>query len=60
MPSEKTPASHNSEYIYKIPFIEHEMQMFRASRILRRIVMALIITNAAWITILAFIMSLKK
>ena len=59
MPIEKTPASHNSEYIYKIPFIEHEFKMYRVSRIQRRIVMALIITNAVWVSIVAF-MSLRK
>jgi hypothetical protein len=55
---QKPDERHNSEYIYKVPYIEHEYKMFKASRILRRIVTALIVTNACWL--FALIMSLKK
>jgi hypothetical protein len=60
MPSKETTALQNNEDIYKVPFIEHELSMYREHRIRRRIVMALIITNAVWIAIVAFIMSLKQ
>lgn len=59
MPS-KQITMHNKEDIYKVPFIEHELKMYRADRIRRRIVMALIITNALWGLLAASIMSLKK
>jgi hypothetical protein len=59
MPSQKSNATHKNEYIYKIPFIEHEIMLYKESRIRRRIVMALIFTNAIWLVITAFIM-LKK
>lgn len=55
----KPSGTHNSEYIYKIPFAEHEYAMYRVSKIRRRIVAALIITNAVWLVAMAFIMSLK-
>jgi biotin synthase-like enzyme len=59
MPSQKSSATHKNEYIYKIPFVEHEMILYKASKIRRRIVMALIFTNAIWLVITAFIMSKK-
>lgn len=57
---EKPNGTHNSEYIYEIPFAEHEYAMYRASKIRGRIVAALIITNAVWLIVMAFIMSLRK
>jgi biotin synthase-like enzyme len=59
MPSQKSNATHKNEYIYKIPFIEYERMLYAASKIRRRIVMALIFTNAIWLVITAFIMSKK-
>jgi hypothetical protein len=56
---EKPNATHNSEYIYKIPFAEYEYALYRASKIRRRIVAALILSNAVWLVVMAFIMSLK-
>ena len=51
---------HNREYIYKIPFIEHEYLMHKESMIRRRIVKALIVTNTVWLLCVAFIMSSKR
>jgi hypothetical protein len=57
---DKQNDTHNSEYIYKMPFVEHEYMMYKASRIRRRIVMALAITNAFWLVVTAFILLFKK
>ena len=59
MQTKKQGARHNNEYRYKRPFVEHSLKMHRASRIRHRIVMALILTNALWILVVAFIMSVK-
>jgi hypothetical protein len=59
--SHKTPNhTHNSEDIYKIPFVEHEYAMYRESKIRSRIVKALIVTNTIWLLFVAFIMSSKR
>jgi hypothetical protein len=55
--SQKKP---NNEYIYKIPFIEHEYLMNKESIIRRRIVKALIVSNTVWLCAVAFIMSSKR
>lgn len=55
----KPNATHNSEYIYKIPFAGYEYALYKASKIRRRIVAALIISNAVWLIAMAIIMSLK-
>lgn len=54
----KPNQTHNDD-IYKIPFVECEYALHMASKIRRRIVMALVITNAVWLVVMAFIMSLK-
>ena len=48
------------EDIYKMPFVEHEFIMYKASKIRNRIVMALAITNAFWLVVAAFILLFKK
>ena len=56
---EKPNQTHNSDNIYKIPFVEYEYALHKASKIRRRIVTALALTNAVWLIVMAFIMSLK-
>lgn len=56
---DKSRETHKSEFVYKIPFVEHEYLMYRVSRIKSRIVMALMLTNAVWLVILACILSKK-
>jgi hypothetical protein len=60
MSSNKPNNRHNNEYIYKIPFIEHEYAIYKESMIRRRIVKALIVTNTIWLLFVAFIMSSKR
>ena len=56
---DKLNETHKSEFVYKIPFVEHEYLMYRVSKIKSRIVMALMLTNAVWLVIVACIL-LKK
>jgi hypothetical protein len=60
MSQNKPSNRHNSEYIYKIPFIEHEYLMHKESMIRGRIVKALLVTNAVWLCVVALIMSSKR
>jgi hypothetical protein len=57
---DKQNNTHNVEDLYKMPFVEHEYTMYKASRIRNRIVMALAITNAFWLVVTAFILLFKK
>lgn len=56
---DRSNKTHKSEFVYKIPFVEHEYLMYRVSKIKSRIVMALMLTNAVWLVILACILSKK-
>jgi hypothetical protein len=60
MSRNKPSNNHNSEYIYKIPFVDHEYLMHKESMIRGRIVKALIVTNVAWLLAVAFITSSKR
>jgi hypothetical protein len=52
----KTSDSHRNETMHMMPFVEHEYEMYRASRQKNRIVCALCVTNFAWLVgILAYI-----
>lgn len=44
----KTNNIHENEAMHMIPFIEHEYEMWRASKQKNRIVYALAVTNIAW------------
>ena len=54
MPS-KTTKSHDGETMHMIPFIEHEYKVWKVSRLKNRIVLALCVTNIAWLILLAYI-----
>lgn len=47
--SKKTTNTHDGETMRTIPFIECEYKLWKASRLKNRIVLALSVTNAAWL-----------
>ena len=54
--SSKTTKTHDGESLAMIPFIESEYKLWKASRLKNRIVLALCVTNTAWLILfLAYI-----
>lgn len=54
MPSKNTN-THECEAMHTIPFIEHEYKLWKVLKQKNRIVLALCVTNIAWLILLAFI-----
>ena len=47
--SKKTTNTHDGDTMRMIPFIECEYKLWKASRLKNRIVLALCVTNTAWL-----------
>lgn len=47
--SKKITNTHDGETMHTIPFIEHEYKVWKVSRLKNRIVLALCVTNTAWL-----------